>query len=179
MIAGDQIVKDMSRGAESYLQMWERAKGVPEPRCRSTHARFSGRGLGRVHLEDRPKQLLMRAGQPQRRRDRVWNYCVLGRGNTEARQVPIFTPGGSVGLITTTARGQRAFGVSRGMPVGSIPERANRVGGGFFTASIGGGDAEIVYRVGGGRVTSISVATDAVAASAKRLKRYLKLAGVG
>ena len=29
--AGDQIVKDMARGSEAYLQMWERAEGVQEP----------------------------------------------------------------------------------------------------------------------------------------------------
>ncbi len=29
MLAGDQIVHDMGRGAEAYLQMWERADGRP------------------------------------------------------------------------------------------------------------------------------------------------------
>ena len=34
MIAGDQIVKEMGRGAEAYLQMWERAEGIrPAYRC--------------------------------------------------------------------------------------------------------------------------------------------------
>jgi hypothetical protein len=32
-LAGDEIVRDLERGAESYLQTWERATGVPEQRC--------------------------------------------------------------------------------------------------------------------------------------------------
>src|SRR5436190_16782343 len=34
-LAGRQIESDLGRGAEAYLQMWERADGVPGPRCRS------------------------------------------------------------------------------------------------------------------------------------------------
>ena len=30
LIAGDEIIRDMGRGAEAYLQMWERTYGVPE-----------------------------------------------------------------------------------------------------------------------------------------------------
>jgi len=38
MIAGDEIVDDLARGSESYLQMWERAVGVPEQRCQPADA---------------------------------------------------------------------------------------------------------------------------------------------
>ena len=34
-IGGDEIVDDLGRGAEAYLQMWERAEGVPPTRCQA------------------------------------------------------------------------------------------------------------------------------------------------
>ena len=43
MQAGDEIVNDMARGAEAYLQMWERAEGVPMSTERSPHAPRSPR----------------------------------------------------------------------------------------------------------------------------------------
>ena len=33
MLAGNDIVKDMARGPEAYLQMWERAYGVKPNAC--------------------------------------------------------------------------------------------------------------------------------------------------
>ena len=35
---GSNIVKDMSRGPEAYLQMWERAQGVSNDGCRDARA---------------------------------------------------------------------------------------------------------------------------------------------
>ena len=33
LLAGQDVVDDLGRGAEAYLQMWERAVGVPATRC--------------------------------------------------------------------------------------------------------------------------------------------------
>ena len=41
MIAGDQIVADMARGSEAYLQMWERAEGVPATACSASRSTFT------------------------------------------------------------------------------------------------------------------------------------------
>ena len=39
LLAGQEVVDDLGRGAEAYLQMWERAVGVPATRCeRGGHA---------------------------------------------------------------------------------------------------------------------------------------------
>jgi hypothetical protein len=53
----------MLRGPEAYLEMWERAYGVP----RREHTR-------RAHPGMTARRLLKRAGQPRRRGARVWVY---------------------------------------------------------------------------------------------------------
>jgi len=48
-VAGDQIVKDLSNGAEAYLEMWERAEGIPSRGCTRTHAlRLGASWIARV-----------------------------------------------------------------------------------------------------------------------------------
>jgi hypothetical protein len=71
LIAGRQVVDDLARGAEAYLQMWERAVGVPATRCGPARARATRRGLGRVRLRAGATALLRRAGQPRRRAGRT------------------------------------------------------------------------------------------------------------
>ena len=60
-VAGRQIVDDMSHGAEAYLQMWERAYGVPAQSCRSPRDSFTSAGLGALRLGDTAERLLRRA----------------------------------------------------------------------------------------------------------------------
>jgi microsomal dipeptidase-like Zn-dependent dipeptidase len=60
---GPPFVRDMLRGPEAYLEMWERAYGVP----RREHTRRARVGMT-------VRRLLMRAGQPRLRRPRVWVY---------------------------------------------------------------------------------------------------------
>lgn len=77
MLAGNAIVKDMYRGPESYLQMWERADGVRPNACtnggRRTYAFF--RGLRQGITTDRTLRV---AGQPDRRLGRHFDYCTQG-----------------------------------------------------------------------------------------------------
>ncbi|MEA2125090.1 MAG: hypothetical protein QOI80_1872 [Solirubrobacteraceae bacterium] len=67
---GKPFVRDMLRGPEAYLQMWERAYGVPA----TPHPRRARVGMS-------VKRLLLRAGQPRVRGARVWKY----RGGTRVR----------------------------------------------------------------------------------------------
>ena len=60
---GRPFVRDMLRGPEAYLQMWERASGVPFP------AR-----PGRARVGMRAGRLLHAAGQPRTRGARRWRY---------------------------------------------------------------------------------------------------------
>ncbi|MGH2953515.1 MAG: hypothetical protein ACRDK9_05770 [Solirubrobacterales bacterium] len=105
MQAGKRIVRDLSRGAEAYLQMWERANGVPRRRCRPAKGGLTRKGLGRIELGDSAKRVLQRAGQPHRRPGRAYRYCVRDR-KRKAKVVAVFTGRGKVGLVATTARRQ-------------------------------------------------------------------------
>jgi hypothetical protein len=68
-LAGDEIVTDLSRGAEAYLQTWERAEGIAAPACRGA-APFTGLATGMTTGE-----VLRIAGQPQRRQGTTYTYC--------------------------------------------------------------------------------------------------------
>jgi hypothetical protein len=105
MIAGQEIVDDMARGAEAYLQMWERAVGVPAPACRAAEASVTSQGLGRLRLGLTSGQLLRRAGQPQEREGRVWTWCVAGSENEDARAMAVLSTAGFVTMVATTAPG--------------------------------------------------------------------------
>src|SRR6195952_1647612 len=68
MLAGQRIVDDMSRGPESYLQMWERAYGVHPNACTNPSSKLSAATLrGRVRNGFTSWQTLSAAGQPDRR----------------------------------------------------------------------------------------------------------------
>jgi hypothetical protein len=119
LLAGQEVVEDLGRGAEAYLQMWERAVGVPAARC-ATRARATRRGLGRVRLRARPTALLRRAGQPRRRAGRTWRWC----GGVTAR----LDRRGRVVRVRSTSRRHRALGARPGRRVtASTLRRTHRV----------------------------------------------------
>jgi microsomal dipeptidase-like Zn-dependent dipeptidase len=95
-IAGRRIIRDLARGSEAYLQMWERALGIRSQRCLPAGTRRTAGGFGPVRVGLGPKALLMRAGQPQRRVGRTYSYCVQG-GN---RVVATFDETDRVAQIT-------------------------------------------------------------------------------
>jgi hypothetical protein len=169
---GPTIRRDMLRGSEAYLEMWERAVGVPSSRCLSSHARFGAGGLGGLRLGLRYKALLERAGQPLRR-TRAWSYCVKGKANRRAAANAVLTPDGSVALIATSAEGQTANGVGPGASVARVRSSdASPIGGGVWTASLG--NSTIAYVVRGGTVRTVALAGSA-AASEAALRAYLRL----
>ena len=120
ILAGDKIINDMARGAEAYLQTWERAIGIPPPRCRTAKGRFSAESVRSVRLGLDSVQLLQVAGQPRERVGDEYRYCVRGRRNRGASIVAQFGPAGRVDSITTDARGYRAGGVEVGDPASAI-----------------------------------------------------------
>ena len=107
-IAGQAIVDDLGRGAEAYLQMWERADGI-KTGCRPAKAKATKRGLAGARLGASPASLLKRAGQPKVRGARRWTYCVKG-----GRMAAALTRSGHVALVGSTARGHKARGVRPG-----------------------------------------------------------------
>jgi hypothetical protein len=114
LLAGHEVVDDLARGAEAYLQMWERAVGIPATRC-ATRARATRRGLGSVRLRARSTALLRRAGQPRRRAGRTWKWC----GGVTAR----LTRGGKVARVRSTSPRHRALGARPGKPLSAATRR--------------------------------------------------------
>ena len=170
-LGGDAIVNDMANGAEAYLQMWERAEGVPPPRCRSRSSHMRRKGVRRVELGLGANALLRRAGQPQQRKGRVWHWCLNKRALDKAAITAVLTRRGRSALVATQARGQRAGGIAVGDRRRRVARHAESAGHGLWTAPAGGG-IDFVYGVRGGRVRFAAVATKA---AQKRLRRYVRM----
>jgi hypothetical protein len=169
--ADPAVVRDFMGSSEAYLGMWERSVGVPGPECRPSRAVITARGLGALRLRAGAQTMLQRAGQPQRR-TRAWTYCVAGTKGA-AGVTAVFTPGGTVGLVASTARGHRAGGVAPGARAAALRGRARRVSAGVWVG--GRGRTRFVYRVAKGRVHTVAVTTRSIATRPGRLAPYLRL----
>jgi hypothetical protein len=146
---GQQLVDDMWHGAESYLEMWERASGVPSGGCRTAGSFLDRRGLGPIRLGASWESVLKRVGQPQQR-GRAWTWCVRGTRNRAAADVAVMTKSGKVELVGSTAHGRSAGGI----PVGGSSKRlrgAHTLRGGIRVRG------RYVYIVRKGRVRAIAV----------------------
>jgi hypothetical protein len=106
LAGGNAMMRDMFQGAESYLEMWERAVGVPSARCLAARTPFSARGFGhRLRLGETTTQALFSAGQPLGRPGRSFRYCVAG---SRSRHVSaVFNRRGRLVLIASNAGGGR------------------------------------------------------------------------
>jgi len=174
---GQQIYKDMGRGAEAYLQMWERAEGVPSRRCRSPHVNFSRRGLNNVTLGLAPNPQLRKAGQPDRRNGRVWRWCVGGRKDRRSKTLAAFTRGSQVGLIATTGSGHRAARVAAGMRSRRRRGKVRSIGRGLYVRRVSGG-RRFVYKVRRGKVRFVALASRGVSKNRRTIRNYLRMAGL-
>lgn len=167
------VLRDFQESSEAYLGMWERSVGVPGPACRSSRTAMTARGSDALRLRATAAATLQRAGQPQRR-TRAWTYCVAGSKGIGAGVTAVFTPGGTIGLVASTAPLHRIGAIRPGAKVSALRGRARRVS---STVWVGGRgrQARFVYRVAKGRVTTIAVTTPSIAAKRTRLNGYLKL----
>jgi hypothetical protein len=172
-LGGNQMVRDMRRGSEAYLQMWERAVGIPAGHCRAATRHLTRNGIGQLRLGLDSRTLLRRAGQPLRRK-RAWSYCVRGKANRHAAQSAVLTPAGEVVMVASSADSQRtALGIGPGAPVARLQNQATRVGSGLWTRRLGG--RTFVFVVRGGTVRTVAVAEGAAARSNASLRAYLHL----
>ncbi|QIK75097.1 peptidase [Nocardioides piscis] len=79
---GDAIKDDMLRGAEAYLQTWERAEGVAADSCRNPGLRKKvSRFLRLARPGTSTKRLLFRVGQPYERLGDTFTYCARTGGD--------------------------------------------------------------------------------------------------
>jgi microsomal dipeptidase-like Zn-dependent dipeptidase len=185
MLAGDEIVNDMGRGAEAYLQMWERTVGIHEVDCGGWNdLKLRRRGFGaRLRLNQTPRQALETAGQPVKR-SRVWRWCTAagnGRAAGDRNDLAVvFTKRDRLGLILSSVPGQRAAGVAVGARVSKLRRAgADKLTSKLWVKKAGPRGRKFVYRVKGGKVRAIGVASRAVAKKPKSLRRHLKLARRG
>jgi hypothetical protein len=168
---GPQIVEDMLRGPEAYLQMWERSVGIPASHCQRGDRRFGGRGLGPLRLGLTTRELLERAGQPLSRH-RAWTWCVSGKRNSRAAQTAVMTKKGRVALVASSARGQRARGIGRGASVKRLRHKAKRIRGRLWTTRVR--KRTVVYVVRSGHVETVAIAGRRAARSRGSLRRYVR-----
>jgi hypothetical protein len=68
ILGGPPIMNDMMGGAESYLETWERASGVPAIGCRPA-------ALRALRVGNSSSTVLKKAGQPASRPGRSFRYC--------------------------------------------------------------------------------------------------------
>jgi microsomal dipeptidase-like Zn-dependent dipeptidase len=176
-VGGEEMIKDVFKSAEHYLQMWERAVGVPAPRCGSDREDVTRNGVGDVLLRAPVEDLLRSAGQPRERPGRLWQYCVSGKRNSKAKIAAVIGPDERVALVASTARGHRAGSVAPGKrAAGRL--RGTRAFGRGVRIRPAGKNARFVYGIRKGRVRYVAVVTRDAAKSRKRLAGYLKLAGL-
>ena len=76
MQAGQDIVTDLSRGPEAYLQMWERAYGIAPNACRNAASQVSPTTFAaRAKPGMTAWAVLNAVGQPSRRLGHTFSYC--------------------------------------------------------------------------------------------------------
>ena len=84
---GAALMNSMFQGAEAYLEMWERADGVPATRCLPASDRLARTGIGPLRVGESSTQALYRAGQPVSRPGHSYVYCISGRPGAPVRAV--------------------------------------------------------------------------------------------
>ena len=109
-LGGRALSTDMFHGAEAYLQMWERAYGVPAARCLPARGVLSARGLAPLRLGETTIRALYAAGQPVGRPGRTYRYCVQGGGTVVA---VFWSRAGKIRTLYTDAPGYRFSRVGR------------------------------------------------------------------
>lgn len=95
---GQKIVDDMARGAEAYLQMWERAYGVKPDSCRNAALRKEVSTVRSLVTIGMTTQAVMRAvGQPHQRLGTSYSFCA--KTSTRAK-VPVRVTFSMAGRVT-------------------------------------------------------------------------------
>ena len=179
LTGGPALMADMFQGAESYLEMWERAYGVPAMSCQSADEHFTSSGLGRaLRLGDGSVTALYRAAQPLSRPGRSYRYCVSGGTNRSASVAAVFNARGRVSLIASTARGDRAGGIGEGSSASRLARVAQRVLPAVWAERLGSSRSAYVYGVRSGRVAYVAVVRSAELRDVAQLRSDLQAAGL-
>ena len=161
-VGGDAVVNDMARGAEAYLEMWERAVGVPAYRAQPSRTVFRPSGLFHVKLGMANEALLRSATQPIVRGPFVWRWGIQKRPIKHGSVFAVIGSDGRSTLIASTGLENPADGVHVG----------DRMSGGPVVTRPAGAGKTFVFGVRHGRVTFTGVTSlkgRALRAAAARL----------
>jgi len=91
---GTAIVEDLSRGAEAYLQTWERAQGIKADPCRNPELRkYVGGFVASLRIGMTPEQVLRAVGQPFTRLGSRFGYCAKTTTNPRVALQVVFDHG--------------------------------------------------------------------------------------
>jgi microsomal dipeptidase-like Zn-dependent dipeptidase len=184
-IQGNKIVKDMDRGAEAYLQMWERAEGVPPAGCRPWPGQFTRKGLNTsLRIGAGTKPTLFKASQPITR-ERAWKWCGRSKkkgGNPRALKaghtvVAVFDTKGTMQIAASSISRNTAADVGRGDHVSALKGKARKVAGRLYVEKSPNGNA-FVWGATKGKVTWAGVVSAKVAASNQLLRNYARRTGL-
>ncbi|GAB3775894.1 hypothetical protein FB382_004258 [Nocardioides ginsengisegetis] len=94
---GAAILEDMSRGAEAYLQMWERATGIAPDSCRNPELRQPVRVVeGRIHDGMSTRAVMETVGQPYTRLGDHYTFCARTGQDDDVRMQVTFDRAGEV-----------------------------------------------------------------------------------
>ncbi|HLN76923.1 MAG TPA: hypothetical protein VK204_07730 [Nocardioidaceae bacterium] len=93
-LAGDAIVKDMSRGAEAYLLTWERAVGVKANSCTGGSRVLPVSAFRKLPRGASTRRVLFKVGQPDARVGSSFTYCSRKPSGARTKVRVVFTKAG-------------------------------------------------------------------------------------
>jgi hypothetical protein len=164
---GQQLEQDMWNGAEAYLEMWERADGIPVRKCPPSDAEIHAAGFRGVKLGNDWQRVLRRLGQPQQRQ-RAWSWCVGGHRNNLAADVVEFDKRGRAELLGSTANARAGAGFEMGEDASHLPASARHINQIMRLVRRDGGNW--VFATQDGVISAIAVASDSLAKHPARLR---------
>jgi hypothetical protein len=173
-IKGPAIAEDMNRGAEAYLQMWERTFGIREVDCSQWGDEdWNPRGLGtELRLIKKPKNTLRRAGQPVDRHD-VWRWCAGNGGRESDTNVwAAFGKRNKMDFAISNVPQHGIDGVAPGDKQKKLKKAATKISDQVWISRTGGRRA-YVWITDGGEVTHTGAVSQAAAQKLNRLSKRL------
>ncbi len=169
---GQQMAREMNRGAEAYLQMWERAEGVKQTTCRNATAEVTSRKLlGRVPLGAHAYSLLRRAGQPTARPGAYYRWCVK---RSKGAVTAAFNSRSRAVLVISTAKRHHSGRVRIGSRSRALRGRAKKLSTGVYVGRRLKGGARRVYLVRKKRVVAVGLGARSLVKNRKALAAALR-----
>jgi len=168
----------MNRGAEAYLQMWERTYGIREVDCSQWGDEdFQPKGLGtELQLNKKPKRTLRTAGQPVLR-ETTWRWCAGGGGReSEDAVLAAFGNRNKMEIALSNLPQHEIDGVAPGASKRELRGVATKISDSVWISRTGGRRA-YVWLVSNGTVSHTGAVSQTAAQKLNKLsKRLVQLA---